>query len=467
VQPLLPIPLPRLTAVLAGQLLREGRLTRAFLHQIQKHNTHIQAFITITAERALEDAHRADEELKKGTDRGPLHGIPYALKDIFNTKDILTTCNSKQMQAFTPAEDCAVEKKLRNGGAVLLGKLNTHEFALGGPGLDLPFPPARNPWNTACFTGASSSGSGAAVAAGMTLLAIGSDTSGSVRSPASHCGVVGLKPTFGLVSMAGAFPLSHTLDHCGVLTRTVPDAALALQVIAGYDAADPASVNVPVPDYSVAGINRLQNCRIGFPEHYYRQPGSIAPVLLNRIRQLLEKLKEQGAIVEAVTLPAFEWFNACGRIIMTAEGYAVHKQALQNHPEQFGRYTYQRLLPGAAITPEQLAGAHRLKNDLANYMQTEIFTHYDAIVLPACLFPAPALTAFTEHWPPPKPVVATHTIPFNITGNPVISVPIGLSENGLPLGLQIAGRLFDETALFQLVSAIEKTTGMYNRLPEI
>ena len=230
----------------------------------------------VTRERALADAERADRELAAGIDKGPMHGIPYGLKDIYDTAGIRTTCHSKLLVDNVPREDSVVEAKLKAGGAVLLGKLATHEFAIGGPSFDLPFPPARNPWNVDHFTGGSSSGSAAAVAAGFTRMAMGSDTGGSIRGPAFYCGIVGLKPTYGRVSRRGVFPLSYTLDHCGPLTWTVEDAALAMQVIAGHDPQDPASADVPVGDFTQELGRDLAGLRLAYPRSFFAQSEGIA-----------------------------------------------------------------------------------------------------------------------------------------------------------------------------------------------
>nr|MDQ3936810.1 amidase family protein [Actinomycetota bacterium] len=247
--------LHELSIAAAGTRLRAGELTSIELTEhslarIEALDDSLHAFIRVTAERALGDAARADAELEAGVDRGPLHGIPYALKDVFDVAGIPTTCHSKVCIDRIPTADCAVEERLSQGGGVLLGKLATHEFALGGPSFDLPFPPARNPWNPDHFPGASSSGSGVAVAAGMAHVAIGTDTSGSIRGPAAHCGAVGLKPTYGLVSRRGSFPLAFSLDHCGPIAWTVEDVALAMGVVAGHDPLDPGSADVPAPDFA-------------------------------------------------------------------------------------------------------------------------------------------------------------------------------------------------------------------------
>src|SRR5438270_3101833 len=258
----------------AGALLRSGEttsmaLTEHALDRIKAIDPLISSFITLTAEAALKDAATADADFAGGVDKGPMQGIPHALKDIYSTAGIRTTCHSRLLIGNVPKQDSVVAAKFKAQGAVLLGKLATHEFALGGPSFDLPFPPARNPWNPDHIPSGSSSGSGAAVAAGLVRVAMGSDTGGSIRGPAGYCGTIGLKPTYGLVSRRGVFPLSYTLDHCGPLSWTVEDSAIAMEVIAGFDPLDPASADVPTPKFRSklkAGVHRM---RIGLPRHWF------------------------------------------------------------------------------------------------------------------------------------------------------------------------------------------------------
>ena len=330
----------------AGRRLRAGTLspvalTQHCLARIAALDPRLNAFVLVTKERALADADRADRELKAGVDRGPMHGIPYALKDIYATAGIRTTCHSKLLLDNVPAEDCVVEAKLKSGGAVLLGKLATHEFAIGGPSFDLPFPPARNPWHRDHFTGGSSSGSGAAVAAGLVRIAMGSDTGGSIRGPAFYCGTVGLKPTYGLVSRRGVFPLSYTLDHCGPLTWSVEDAALTMQVIAGYDALDPASADLAVPDFT-SGIGRdLAGLKLAYPRSFFATQEDITAEVIASLDASAQQFAKLGAKVEEIELPDFELFNACGRVILIAEAYAIHEKNLITRPLDYARYTYQ------------------------------------------------------------------------------------------------------------------------------
>jgi aspartyl-tRNA(Asn)/glutamyl-tRNA(Gln) amidotransferase subunit A len=462
-------PLHELTLAEAGKLLRDGRLssealTLHALERIALIDPLLHSFILVTRERALDDAARADRELRQGIDKGPLHGIPYAHKDVFYTAGIATTCNSWLMKDHIPDHDCFVETKLKQGGGVLLGKLATHEFALGGPGFDLPFPPASNPWNPEHFTGASSSGSGAAVAAGLVRIATGTDTSGSIRGPAAHCGVVGIKPSFGLVSRHGVFPLSYSLDHCGVLGRTVEDAALALNVLAGHDPRDLGSVEIEIRDYASQAGQDILGLKIGYARPWMTAQG-VSGEVLALMDAAAEQVAKLGASVEEAELPPYDLFNACGRIIMTAEGYAIHEKELRNRPAEYGRYTYQRLAPGAAIGASDLLRAYQLRRELAALLNGNLLSKYDALITAASLYPAASFSQFPEHWPPPGTATATQTIPFNITGNPALVVPAGFSREGLPVGLQIVGRAFDEQLLFRIGAAYESAAGFVHRWP--
>ncbi|MCP3102427.1 amidase [Myxococcus sp. K15C18031901] len=465
-------PLHTLSIAEAGVALRAGRLTAQALTEhalarIATHDDTLRAFIRVTAARAREDAARADQELRAGLDRGPLHGIPYGLKDIFDVAGIPTTCNSRLRLDHVPAVDSEVEARLKAGGAVLLGKLTTHEFALGGPGFDLPFPPARNPWNPAHFTGGSSSGSGSAVAAGLLRVALGSDTGGSIRSPATHCGVVGLKPTYGRVSRRGVFPLSFALDHCGPLTWSVEDAALVLGVIAGYDPLDPSSVEAPAERYTEDLGQDLHGLRLGYARRLFSDISGVSPEVLAAMDASAQTLAKLGAVVEEVVLPDFELFKACGRIIMTVEAYAIHEQDLKTRPRDFGRYTYQRVTPAAALTAADLTQAFRLRQELTVQLNREVLSRYDALLTTTALTSAPRLDEFPHDWPPPSLAVAVQTVPFNVTGNPALVVPAGFFSNGLPLGMQLVGRPFDERTLFRVGAAFEARVGVTHRRPPL
>ena len=450
----------------AGRLLRSGgttsaALTDAALERIARIDPTLDSFILVTAERARADAAVADQDFAAGVDRGPMQGIPYALKDIYDTAGIATTCHSKLRVDNVPAADSIVAAKFRDAGGVLLGKLGTHEFALGGPSFDLPFPPARNPWNTDHMPGGSSSGSGAAVAAGLVRMAMGSDTGGSIRGPAAYCGTVGLKPTYGLVSRRGVFPLSTTLDHCGPLSWSVEDSAIALQTIAGYDQLDPASANVPVPDYSAGLRDGVRGLRIGVPRHFFDKEGTSAEAIA-AIDAAAQKLAAAGAVVEEITLPDYELFSICGRVIMYTESYAIHEQDFQNRPMDFALLTWLRMTLGAFVTATDLHQATRLRRELAVAVNTALLDH-DLLLTATGLVTAPAFADVkpgVSNWP-------MQTMPFNVTGNPAVALPAGFSASGLPLSVQIVGRAFDEATVLRAAAALEAATGLLGRRPAL
>jgi len=452
----------------AGTRLRAGTLTSTALTQhaldrIAALDPLLNAFITVTKERALADADRADRELKSGIDKGPMHGIPHALKDIYETAGIRTTCHSKLMLDHVPKEDGTAAAKLAAGGAVLLGKLATHEFAIGGPSFDLPFPPARNPWNRDHFSGGSSSGSGVAVASGMVRTAMGSDTGGSIRSPAAYCGIVGLKPTYGRVSRRGVFPLSYTLDHCGPLTWSVEDAALTMQVVSGHDPLDPASADVPVPNFSAELGRDLTGLKLAYPRSFFVGVNGISPEVIAGADRAVQDLTRLGATVAEIKLPDFELFNACGRLILTAEAYTVHEENLIKRGADYGRLSYQRMMPGAIVSAADLIQALRMRRELHDAVARVLETH-DAIVTVNALAPAIRLDAF--------PVDGTlrtpgHTIPFNVTGHPALAVPTGFAKSGLPIGLQIVGRPFDEPTVLRIGAAYESVAQWTGKRPQL
>jgi aspartyl-tRNA(Asn)/glutamyl-tRNA(Gln) amidotransferase subunit A len=445
----------------AGQRLRAGSLTataltEASLARIEAIDGDLCAFVALTKERALADARQADDDFAKGIDKGPLQGIPYALKDIYATAGIKTTCHSKLFVDHVPREDSVVAAKLAAGGGVLLGKVGTFEFAIGGPSFDLPFPPARNPWNPAHSTSGSSSGSAAAVASGMVRMAMGSDTGGSIRGPACHCGTVGLKPTYGRVSRRGVFPLSFTLDHCGPLTTSVEDTALTMQVIAGYDPEDPASANLTVPDFSTKLGQDLKGLKIAYARSFFAANPLTSPEVLSAIDAAAVTMAKFGAEISEIELPAYDLFEACGRVILLAEAYAIHEQDLKTRPFAYGRYAYQRIAPGAVLSAADLVQAFRLRAELSALVNGSVLKTHDAMLTAAGVTPAASFEQFgrdVTRW------LGMYTIPFNVTGNPALSVPTCLSSSGLPLGLQIVGRAFDEATVLQIGAAYEAANG--------
>jgi len=462
-------PSHELSVAEAGRALRAGTLrstalTEHALARIAALDPLLHSFLLVTRQRAMADAERADRELAAGIDKGPMHGIPYGLKDIYDTAGIRTTCHSKLLIDNVPREDSVVEAKLKAGGAVLLGKLATHEFAIGGPSFDLPFPPARNPWHVDHFTGGSSSGSAAAVAAGFIRVAMGSDTGGSIRGPAFYCGIVGLKPTYGRVSRRGVFPLSYTLDHCGPLTWTVEDAALVMQVIAGHDPQDPASADVPASDYAQELGRDLAGLRIAYPRSFFAQSEGISEEVIASLDAAAQQVAQLGAAVDEITLPDFELFNSCGRVIAAAEAYAVHEQDLLTRPRDYGRYTYQRMMIGATLSAADLVQALRLRSELTTLVNREVLKMHDAMITANGLSAAPR---FDEFHPDVPPKMAVQTMPFNVTGNPVLAIPTGFSASGLPLGMQIVGRAFDEATVLRIGAAYEAAAGWIHKRPEL
>jgi aspartyl-tRNA(Asn)/glutamyl-tRNA(Gln) amidotransferase subunit A len=453
----------------AGRQLRSGTLTsvaltEAALARIAALDGDLCAFVALTSERALSDARQADADFSQGIDKGPLQGIPYALKDIYATAGIRTTCHSKLFVDHVPEEDSVVAVKLAAGGGVLLGKVGTFEFAIGGPSFDLPFPPARNPWNPAHSTSGSSSGSAAAVASGMVRMAMGSDTGGSIRGPACHCGTVGLKPTYGRVSRRGVFPLSFTLDHCGPLSVSVKDTALTMQVIAGYDPLDPASANLAVPDFSADLGKDLKGLKIAYARSFFAGNPITSPEVLAALDASAQAIASLGAEVGEIDLPAYELFEACGRVILNAEAYAIHEQDLKTRPFAYGRYAYQRIAPGAVLSAADLVQAFRLRAELTALVNGTILKSHDAVLTAAGLTPAALFEVFgrdVTRW------LGMYTIPFNVTGNPALSVPTALSSSGLPLGLQIVGRAFDEVTTLRIGAAYEAVSGFGRLRPSL
>ena len=443
-----------------GRALRDGsitseQLTRDALGRIGTQDARLHAFVLLTADRALADAARADRELKSGVDRGPLHGIPHALKDIYDTGGIRTTCHSKLRLDNVPAEDSVVAAKFAAGGAVLLGKLATHEFAIGGPSFDLPFPPSRNPWNVEHVTGGSSSGSATAIAARMVRVAMGSDTGGSIRGPAAWCGLSGIKPTYGRVSRRGVFPLSWTLDHCGPLSRSVEDSAITLGVIAGHDPADPASADVPVRDYLTDLNKGVSSLRVGIPRAFFQSAPAATRDVLAGIDRTADQLRAAGATVEDIMLPDYALFAAAGRIIMMGEAYAIHEANMRSRLLDYGEITANRFVLGATVLAADYINALRARRELTDAVNAAL-SRYDVLLTASALCTAPRFDAPVDAMSSASPM---QTIPFNVTGHPAMSVPVGIASDGLPIGVQIVGRPFDEAMVFRVCRAVEVLSG--------
>jgi aspartyl-tRNA(Asn)/glutamyl-tRNA(Gln) amidotransferase subunit A len=417
----------------------------------------------VTEEAALAEASEAERALLTGTPLGPMHGIPYALKDIIETAGILTTGHSKLRQDHVPAVDAELVTRLKAGGGIMVGKLATWEFALGGPSWDLPWPPARNPWNPDYLPGGSSSGAGAAVAAGFVPGAVGTDTGGSIRGPAAVCGLAGLKPTYGRVSRRGVFPNTFSMDHCGPLTRSAEDVALFLSVIAGFDPDDPGSEDVPVPDYASALNGGVRGLRLGLLEDWYRDANA-HPDLAPAIEAAVEVLRGQGAIVEPVRLSSLRDYTDCKTTISSVELYAIHEKDLKSRPQDFGRILRNRVLPGALIGAEAYLEALRWRTALARE-QARALQQLDAFVTAAALNIAdPA----DPDLPDRLVSAPSITMPFSVGGLPALAIPCGYSRReGLPLSLQIAAAPFAEGLVLRIAHAYQQATDWHRRHPNL
>ena len=458
-------PLPSLTeasaAIVAGTLSPVA-LTEAALARIAALDPKLNAFITITGDRARRAAAVAEAEIKAGKKRGPLHGIPYALKDIYDVAGVRTTAHSKLLIDNVAREDATTTAKLEAAGMVLLGKLSTHEFARGGPTDVLPFPNAKNPWNTAHFAGGSSSGSAVAVASGMVGLAMGSDTGGSIRLPATFCGLVGMKATYGVISRRGVVPLSFTLDHAGPLTRTVEDCALAMQVLAGYDPGDPGSAREPVPDYSADLQKGVAGLTIGRARAYDIEAGVDAEMMA-AVDAAAEKWRALGAKIVDVVLPSKQRMDACIQTILLAEGFAIHGEWLRTRPQDYGRVTRERLMMGAFVTGGEYVQTQRLRRIITAEVDA-VLAGCDAILCAGNPTAAPRVVDVDE-----GPFRRSHPItgPFNATGHPGLALPCGFGASGLPLGLQLIGRSYGEAMLLRIAQAYEQAAGWLARRPEL
>ncbi len=434
----------------------QDRLDRA-----AAHNPALHAFIRFTPELALAQARAAEARQMAGTLKGPLDGIPIAHKDIYETAGVPTTGHSRVLIDHVPAQDAAVVRAWAAAGTVTLGKLATHEFAWGGPSFDLPWPPARNPWNTAHFTGGSSSGTGAAVAAGLILGGTGSDTGGSIRGPASLCGIAGIKPTYGLCSRTGVLPLSQSLDTTGPMAWTVEDCALLLDAMTGHDPSDPSSANRPRPDL-LSGLNGgVAGLRIGVIRHFHEDDTKVSPAMRAGIAHVGDTLKALGAEIREVTLPPLQDFNAAGWLILAADAFAVHETWLRTKFRAYGQILRERLAVSATISAADYLQAQRRRRELCDAV-TAAMTHCDLLLTasqPGEAKPIDQLGTWASFEAP------NFTIPFNLTGQPALSLCSGFGEGGLPVGAQLIGRPFEDATVLRAGHAYEQATGWRGMRP--
>ncbi len=451
-----------LSSLIHARKLSPVELTRALLARIESLDPQLNAFIKVTPELALDQAKRAEADIAKGSDRGPLHGIPFALKDIYNTQGIATTGGSKVAMDNVPNENAATTQKLLDAGGVMLGKLQTHEFAHGGPSFDLPWPPARNPWNLEHFSGGSSSGSGAALAGGLVPAALGSDTGGSIRGPASFCGITGFMPTYGLVSRYGVIPNSFTFDHCGPMARTVEDCALLLQALAGYDARDSGSIEQPIPDYRAALAGNIRGLRIGVLRHYWEEDAPAPDVVRRAMENALATFRDLGATVEDARVRPMADGMDVKVIIAETELFSIHHANLMTRPGDFGRDFLGRALPACLFQSVDYFQALREHRRYMAEMK-KVFDKYDVLV--TCGFgPAPRLDAYRTVGFWQRSNVFT---PSNVARTPALVLCGGYSDDSLPLGLQIIGRPMDDARVLKVGHAYQTATEWHKRRPKL
>ena len=452
------------TAALIGKReLSPVELTESRLSRIERLDGKLHSFIRVLREPALAAARAAEAEIMAGNYRGPLHGIPIGLKDIYETEGVPTTGHSKVLIDHVPQQDATSVRRLTGAGAIVLGKLATHEFALGGPSFDLPWPPARNPWDTSRFTGGSSSGTGAAVAAGLVLGGTGSDTGGSIRGPAAFCGLAGLKPSYGRISRAGILPLAYSLDHAGPMAWTAEDCAIMLQAMAGHDPGDPASANRPVPDYRAALSGDVKALRIGLIRHFYEDDNSADEATRQGIAAAAKVFDDLGCSVRELRLsPLAEW-AACGVMIMLSEAFAIHQATLRERFGDYGEMFRDRMALAALVSAGDYVQAVRRRRELAAEFATAM-TDLDLAITAAAPGEAPAIDAVSKFSTFERPML---TMPFNVTGTPAMSVCCGYSEAGLPLAFQLAGKPFEEGTVLRAAHAYEKATSWRSVRPRL
>jgi aspartyl-tRNA(Asn)/glutamyl-tRNA(Gln) amidotransferase subunit A len=448
--------------LIAKRELSPVELTEACIARSQVLDTTLNAYITPTFDAALVEAKQAADEIAAGKYRGPLHGIPLALKDLFETAGVRTTAASPFREDEVPQQDAEVVSRLKQAGAVSLGKLNMHEWALGTTNVNTYFPTARNPWNPAHITGGSSGGSGAAVAAGMCLGSLGSDTGGSIRIPASFCGISGLKPTYGRVSLRGAIPLAWSLDHAGPMARSAADCALLLQAIAGFDAEDPTSADVPCPDFAAFLETSATGLRIGLPRNFFFDKDALSPEVDTAVRAAASLFERLGAAVSEVDVPDVVLPDIFATLL--AETAAYHADRLREAPEKFASSVYGRMAPALDVTGMQYSEA-RYRQLEAKQALRSIFESVDLLLTPTTVLTAPAIPTDGSEIPPAS--LSRNTRAFNITGAPSISIPCGFSTDGLPIGMQLTGAWWAEGTVLRAAHAYQQATDWHKRRPPV
>ncbi|HXZ36891.1 MAG TPA: amidase [Thermodesulfobacteriota bacterium] len=443
-------------------------ITRAYLERIQSNDPKINSFITLLPREALWAARQAEKERGKGKVQGPLHGIPFAAKDLFFTKGVRTTCGSKILKNFIPAYNATVIERLQAAGAILLGKLNMHEFAYGTTSVNPHFGAVRNPWDRERVPGGSSGGSAAALACSFVPLTLGTDTGGSIRIPSALCGTAGLKPTFGRVSKYGVYPLCWSLDHPGPMTRCVADLAIAMNVLAGPDPLDSSTSPVAVPDYTRGLSTRLKGVHIGVPDTYYFE--RLDPEVRARVLEAIRVFKALGAAVKNISIPLLPEASIAAFILLLAEGAATLEKWHRTRPMDLGDDVRSRINLGAAIMATQYLKAQAVRRKIRETF-SRVFQKVDVIVTPQLPITAPKIGQGTISWGRRTEAVPSaltrFTRIYNLVGIPSLSIPCGFSKAGLPVGLQVAGKPFDEATVLKVGHAYESNTAWKDCHPRL
>ncbi len=448
--------------LIAARKLSPVELTEAYLSRIEALDPKLTAFITVTPELALRQARQAEQAIGRGEYRGPLHGAPLALKDLFDTQGVRTTAGGKFFADRVPEADSVVWQRLSAAGAVLLGKLNMHEWALGVTTINPHYGTCKNPWGLDRITGGSSGGSGAALAAQLCLGSMGSDTGGSIRIPSSLCGTVGLKPTYGRVSVRGVIPLSWNLDHIGPMGRRVRDVALLLQAVAGYDPDDAFSANAPTDDYGAALEGGVRGWRVALAtdSHFADADAEV----LSAVREAARAFEQLGAAVVETEFPGGREAWAANGVMTPADAAAYHRERLQTRPEDFGADLLKRLQRGASFSSTEYALARHTQSRLRRQFE-KFFNGFDLLLTPTTPIPAPMAQGLNSV--ETAPVLTRFVAPFNLTGLPALSLPCGFTESGLPIGLQIVSRPWAEARVLRAGYAFEQATEWRRRTPPL
>jgi aspartyl-tRNA(Asn)/glutamyl-tRNA(Gln) amidotransferase subunit A len=462
-----------LSAGEVSRLIRKREVTpvevvKAHLARVEALEPALNSFITLLPEQAMEEARVAEHEIESGQYRGPLHGIPIGLKDLFYVKGVRNTSGSKIFDHFIPDYDSTLALKLREAGAILLGKLNLHQFAYGPTGENPDYGNMHNPWDRERIPGGSSGGSASATASGQCTLAMGTDTGGSIRIPSALCGLVGLKPTYGRLSRYGMTVLSWSQDHPGPMTRTVEDCALVMNAVAGYDPHDPSSANMSIPDFTQSLTENIKGLRVGVPKEPFEDP--VDSEVEHFVRSAIELLGKLGATIHEMSWPMYHESKAISSTILMAEATAYHSQLMKRHGSRLDPKVRLRLEAGLFISAVDYLQAQRARR-LYYQQSCDLFKKVDLLAGPTV--PITACNIGTEEVQIGNtllgviPLLTQHTRPYNLNGFPAITVPCGFSRNGLPVGFQLAGKPFDEATVLRGAFAYEQATEWHQRRPPI